>query len=96
MAVRPLQKTYSPSRPYVVERHDNEDGSISYEIWDERPDTYRRVCAIHEGFCDDDDDIEPTDRGQAKRDANLIARALNLMEGSKPARQRTSTAPTGK
>lgn len=82
--VRPLTKTYSKTHPYVVERHDWEDGSISYEVWDERPDTYRRVCSIHEGPSDDDEDMEPVDRGQAKKDADLIARALNLMNGGLP------------
>lgn len=79
--VRPLKKTFEPSKPYVVERHDEEDGAISYEIWDERPDTYRRVCSISEN-CNDDDDADPeSDRGLAKRDADLVARALNFMHG---------------
>jgi hypothetical protein len=73
---RPLQKRYSPLRPYVVQRHDQDDGSIYYEIWDERPESYRRLCVIEEDANDDYD--EPcTDRGQAKRDADLIAKALN-------------------
>jgi hypothetical protein len=56
--------------PYTINRVDWEDGSISYEIMDERPDTtYRRVCAIYE---------DSEDRGQAKRDAELIVCALNL------------------
>lgn len=68
---RPLQKTYSPSRPYVVIRCEEEDGSISYEIWDERPDSYHRLCSVHED--------EGCTRGRAKRDADLIVRALNEM-----------------
>lgn len=76
--VRPLTKTYLPSRPYVVERHDWEDGSISYEIWDTRPDTYRRLCSVYED--DSADDEEPAARGQAKRDADMITRALNALK----------------
>ena len=72
---RPLRKTYSRSHPYVVERHDWDDGSISYEIYDNRPETYRRVCAVYE---------DHENRGEAKRDAELIVRALNLMNGGLP------------
>ena len=73
---RPLRKTYSKSHPYVVERHDWDDGSISYEIWDHRPETYRRLCSV--------DEDEGGDRGKAKQDAELIVRALNLMNGGLP------------
>ena len=82
---RPLRKTYSPTHPYVVERHDCEDGSITYEIWDHRPTTYRRVCALNEwdfaGVPEPDEDRIPS---TAKDDAELIARALNLMNGGLP------------
>ena len=67
---RPLQKTYQPDAPYVATRQDQDDGSIVYEIYDERPDSYRFVC----GFSDD--------YGQnpyAKHDAEQIARGLNLL-----------------
>ena len=47
--VRPLTKTYQPDAPYAVTREDQDDGSIRYVIFDERPDTYRFVCAT----CDD-------------------------------------------
>jgi hypothetical protein len=80
---RPLRKTYSPSHPYVVERHDQEDGAIHYEIWDHRPDTYRRLCTVTEDPVEDCEEPN-TDRGRAKRDAELIARALNLMNGGLP------------
>jgi hypothetical protein len=81
----PLRKTYSKSHPYVVERHDWEDGSISYEIWDHRPESYRRLCSIRER----DDSETYSDEGRrpqhcAKSDAELIARALNLMNGGLP------------
>lgn len=81
--VRPLRKTYSPSEPFVVNRQDQEDGSIQYEIWDERPDSYRRLCTVSEDYCDDSEDGDP-DRGQSMKDADLIARALNFMHGYKP------------
>ena len=68
---RPLTKTYSPTHPFFVERYDQEDGSIHYEIWDHRPDTYRRLCTV----CED----ESPDRGEAKKDAELIVRALNML-----------------
>lgn len=80
---RPLRKTYSPTHPYTVERHDQEDGSIQYEIWDNRPDSYRRLCVVAEDYCEDD--VPSRNRGQAKTDADLIVRALNLMNGGLPA-----------
>lgn len=73
---RPLQKTYSPTHPYVVHRVDHDDGSCSYEIIDERPDTYRIVCIIREDMYEK--------RGHAKTDADMIVRALNLMNGGLP------------
>jgi hypothetical protein len=81
---RPLLATYSETHPYVVERHDNDDGSISYEIWDHRPDTYRRLCSIHEW--DDGGDVtdDGNDISTAKDDAEMIVRALNLMNGGLP------------
>lgn len=81
--VRPLKKTYDPAMPFVVERHDQEDGSIHYEIWDHRQDSYRRLCTVAEDYNDDSEDGSP-DRGQSKTDADLIARALNFMNGYKP------------
>lgn len=82
---RPLRKTYSTSHPYVVERHDQDDGSITYEIWDHRPDSYRRLCSINEhddSLEFDEDDGKPPHN--AKSDAELIVRALNLMLGGLP------------
>jgi hypothetical protein len=82
---RPLRAKYSPSHPYVVERHDQEDSSITYEVWDLRPDSYRRLCSINEwydgGRLGDDDE---TELSTAKADAELIARALNLMNSGLP------------
>lgn len=68
--VRPLTKTYQPDAPYVVTRDDEEDGSIRYVIFDERPDSYRFVCATN-----DNGGTDPS----AKHDAEQIARGLNLL-----------------
>ena len=78
--VRPLTRTYQPDAPYSVTREDEDDGSIRYMIFDERPESYRFVCAT----CDDAGlfDGSEEESGQpntAKRDAELIARGLNLL-----------------
>ena len=65
--VRPLKKTYQPAAPYVVERVDDDEGDIRYEVVDERPDSYRLVCSTM------------TDEGYGKHDAEQIARGLNLL-----------------
>ena len=67
---RPLRATYEPDAPYAVTRQDQEDGSISYEIYDERPDSYRFVGATS-------DDIGGN--AYAKHDAEQIVRGLNLL-----------------
>lgn len=67
---RPLTKTYQPDAPYVVTREDQDDGSIRYVIFDERPESYRFVCATN-----DDAGLSP----EAKADADLIARGLNML-----------------
>jgi hypothetical protein len=82
MMARPLSRSYDPKNPFVVERHDQEDGSIHYEIWDERPDTYRRLCTVTEDYNDDSEDGSP-DRGQSKKDADMIVTALNMVFGSR-------------
>jgi hypothetical protein len=80
--VRPLQKRYSPTHPYVMERHDWDDGSISYEIWDHRPESYRRLCSIYEESDSETwSDEEKRPLHNAKSDAEMICRALNLMNG---------------
>ena len=61
----PLPK---PPLPYVVERHDQQDGSITYEIWDHRAASYRRLCSLNEELDGD---------GTARADAEMIARTLN-------------------
>lgn len=70
--VRPLKARYDPTAPFIVERTDNDDeeNTITYEVVDSRPETYRILCFIHE---------DPgEDRAKAKQDAELIARALNF------------------
>lgn len=67
---RPLSKRYSPTAPYVVTRQDQDDGSISYEVFDERPDSYRLVCSTSD---------EDGGNAYAKYDAEQIARGLNLL-----------------
>lgn len=67
---RPLQKTYEPAAPYTVTRQDQDDGSITYEVFDERPGTYRFVCGVS-----DDMGGNP----YAKHDAEQIARGLNML-----------------
>lgn len=67
---RPLRKTYQPTAPYEVEREGQEDGEITFEIMDMRPESYRRVCWTN-------DDMGRN--GYAKHDAEQIARGLNLL-----------------
>lgn len=68
---RPLRKTYEPNAPYVVEREDDDDGSIRYVVLDERPDSYRHVCSTNDAYDDE--------KSSAKRDAEMIRRGLNLL-----------------
>lgn len=56
---------------FNVERHDEEDGSITYEIWDYSPESYRRLCKLN--------DDELSEHMNGKRDAELIVRALNAL-----------------
>ncbi len=67
---RPLKKTYSPDAPYVVRRQDHDDGEITYEIYDERPDTYRFICGVSD---------VPGEGGYAKHDADQMVRGLNML-----------------
>ena len=66
---RPLQKTYSPTAPYVVVRDDNDDGSITYNVFDERPESYHFVCGVSDFG----------GNAYAKHDAEQIARGLNFL-----------------
>ncbi len=56
----------STPRPWEVERHDQDDGTISYEIWCITAPTYHRIVTLN------DDDNEA-----ARADAALIVRSVN-------------------
>ena len=59
--------------PWVVERHDQDDGTISYEIWCHIPLNYHRVVTLND-----------YDNENAKDDAELIVRAVNNIRGEGP------------
>lgn len=63
--IAPLKATYDPAMPYVVERDDDDGGGITYDVVDTRPDSYRLICCVPWS-------------GNAKHDAEQIARALNM------------------
>ena len=56
--------------PWVVERHDQDDGTVNYEIWCHTAPTYHRVVTLIDH-----------DNENAKADAELIARAVNRIRG---------------
>lgn len=59
---------------YRVERHDQEDGSITYEVWDYNPKTYRRMVETNDS---------PQEEGAwALKDVTMIVNSLNHMERS--------------
>lgn len=60
-------------RPWVVERHDQDDGSISYEIWCQTRPYYHRVVTLNDW-----------DNNHAREDADLIVRAVNATEDEDP------------
>lgn len=66
----PLKQTYQPTAPYVVRRQDQDDGTIIYELYDERPDSYRFICGISD---------YPGECPYAKHDAEQIARGFNML-----------------
>ncbi len=82
--VRPLRATYSPTHPYVIQRQDLDSGAITYEVWDLRPETYRRLCTLHEYYDGGVEDEKGRERSTVKQDAEMIVRALNLMNGGLP------------
>lgn len=67
---RPLKKTYDPTAPYTVERHDMDEGDIHYEVWDHRQESYRRICSCIDSW---------GDNPYAKHDAEQTARGLNIL-----------------
>jgi hypothetical protein len=56
--------------PWTIERHDRDDGSISYEIWDYNPSNYERVCTINDCY----------DNARAKKHADYIVSLHNTDE----------------
>lgn len=93
---RPLRKTYDAANPFVVERHDNDDGSIVYEIWDQRPDSYRRLGVCSEDYVGDEPDGDEPTRGQTKKDADMIVMALNMVYGQRDFKSATLRSIEGK
>jgi hypothetical protein len=54
--------------PWTVERHDDDDGSINYEIWNHSPEHYTRVVTVN----------DLNDDGNAKHNARLMSAAPDL------------------
>ena len=57
--------------PVSVERRDEEDGLIIYEVWDHGPATYHMICRVSEVHCDN-----------AKAEADFIALSMNNSIGA--------------
>lgn len=57
--------------PIVVERHDDDDGTINYELWDHGGAKYHCVCTVTDSFNDN-----------AKAEAEFIALAMNNAIGA--------------
>lgn len=74
-------KPKSIAGPIVVERHDNQDGSIAYEIWDHGKDTCHQICCVTEHTSDN-----------AKAEADFIALSLNNTLGAFKAIEHALTA----
>jgi hypothetical protein len=64
--------------PVRVERHDDDDGNIIYEVWDYGPKTYHMICSISEVHCDN-----------AKAEADFVALALGNAIGALMVIERT-------
>lgn len=58
--------------PWVIERHDEEDGSISWEVWNHSPEYYTRILKLNDE-CTGDEVGDP----QARANAALIVAAVN-------------------
>lgn len=80
-------------RSYAVERRDQDDGSITYEVWDFRQESYRRLCSINERYDGGAEDKSGRALSTAKADAELICHALNALEGSPPPKPRKPRDP---
>jgi hypothetical protein len=64
--------------PIRVERNDDDDGNITYEVWDHGPKTYHMICSISEVHCDN-----------AKAEADFVALALGNAIGALMVIERT-------
>jgi hypothetical protein len=62
-----IEKPQPIKGPVYVQRCDWDDGSISYELWDNE---YHRICSISN-----------QDNRSAKRDCEMLAKALNHLLG---------------
>lgn len=58
--------------PVVVERRDDEDGSIYYELWDHGRETYHFICGIY----------PDPEKDNAKAEADFMALAINNAIGA--------------
>ena len=81
MRMIPLPRTITG--PIRVERHDEDDGNVIYEIWDHGPKTYHMICSISEVHCDN-----------AKAEADFIALAMSNAIGALIAIERSTLAST--
>jgi hypothetical protein len=57
--------------PIVVERHDEDDGNLIYEVWDHGGPAYHMICSVSEVHCDN-----------AKAEAEFIALSMNNAIGA--------------
>ena len=62
---------------YHMERHDDDDGAIRYEIWDCAPDSYGVLCVVPDDLADD-----------AKAKAEQIVVAMNSRAAPETAAER--------
>lgn len=80
MRMIPLPRTITG--PIKVERHDDDDGRIVYELWDYGKGTYHCVCAVSEDTSDN-----------AKAEADFIALAMNNSIGALMAIEQSTLTP---
>jgi hypothetical protein len=69
--------------PWSVERHDDDDGSINYEIWDRK--LYERIVTLNDFY----------DSKNSRKYAKLIVEAVNFYKSQELAdlRERAKAAP---
>lgn len=71
-------------RPWIIERHDQDDGSINYEIWAQQAPVYHRVVTMNDW-----------DNEAARSDSALIAKAVNERDDLLRALQQVRSAWDG-